>query len=165
MIVDERDHGLNRRLSSAWAKYADALHRILSYINHRFLRSNAFSFAAISDGTLGARPASRSTSAPIHAAYAASSQNSRLSNHRRPVRGMFVFVLQHYPHRPVTDFRRKFVRRRTRHGSILFGSWSLRQTRGGSVLAEPAITSATGHLPSSAVTLCCRSSSRLKPGV
>src|SRR6185437_16903708 len=25
MIVDERDHGLNRRSSSAWAKYADAL--------------------------------------------------------------------------------------------------------------------------------------------
>ena len=28
VIVDERDHGLNRRSSSAWAKYADALRRI-----------------------------------------------------------------------------------------------------------------------------------------
>ena len=29
VIVDERDYGLNRRLSSAWAEYADALRRIL----------------------------------------------------------------------------------------------------------------------------------------
>src|SRR5437868_1980523 len=28
MLVDEIDHGLNRRSSSAWAKYADALRRI-----------------------------------------------------------------------------------------------------------------------------------------
>jgi hypothetical protein len=28
MIVDERNHGLNRRSSSAWAKYALALRRI-----------------------------------------------------------------------------------------------------------------------------------------
>ena len=43
VIVDERDHGLNRRSSSAWAKYADALRRIsLAWRSSRFSRSSAF---------------------------------------------------------------------------------------------------------------------------
>jgi hypothetical protein len=41
-------------------------------------------------------------------------------------------VIQHHPHRSGTDFRGKLVRRLAHNGSILFGSWSLRQTRGGS---------------------------------
>jgi hypothetical protein len=54
MIVDERDHGLNRRSSSAWAKYALALRRIsLACRSSRFSRSSAFSFAAMSVGTPG----------------------------------------------------------------------------------------------------------------
>ena len=48
MIVDERDHGLNRRSSSAWAKYADALRRIsLACRSSRFSRSSALSRSAI----------------------------------------------------------------------------------------------------------------------
>ena len=44
MIVDERDHGLDRRSSSAWAKYADALRRIsLACRSSRFSRSSALS--------------------------------------------------------------------------------------------------------------------------
>ena len=52
MIVDERDHGLNRRSSSAWAKYADALRRIsLACRSSRFSRSRAFIFSESSLGT------------------------------------------------------------------------------------------------------------------
>jgi hypothetical protein len=41
MIVDERDHGLDRRSSSAIAKYADALRRIsLAWRSSRFSRSS-----------------------------------------------------------------------------------------------------------------------------
>jgi hypothetical protein len=51
VIVDERDHGLNRRSSSAWAKYADALRKIsLACRNSRFSRSRAFSRLATSVG-------------------------------------------------------------------------------------------------------------------
>ena len=61
MIVDEGDHGLNRRSSSAWAKYADALRRIsLACRSSRFSRSSAFSFSATSVGRPGLRPLSRS---------------------------------------------------------------------------------------------------------
>ncbi len=61
MIVDEGDHGLNRRSSSAWAKYADALRRIsLTCRSSRFSRSSAFSFSATSVGMPGLRPLSRS---------------------------------------------------------------------------------------------------------
>jgi hypothetical protein len=49
VIVDERDHGLYRRSSSAMAKYADALRRIsLAWRSSRFSRSSALSFAAMS---------------------------------------------------------------------------------------------------------------------
>src|SRR5690606_1423875 len=42
LIVDEGDHGLNRRSSSAWAKYADALRRIsLAWRNSRPSRSRS----------------------------------------------------------------------------------------------------------------------------
>src|SRR5690606_1450176 len=43
VFVDERRHSLNRRSSSAWAKYADALRRIsLAWRSSRFSRSSAF---------------------------------------------------------------------------------------------------------------------------
>lgn len=61
VIVDERDHGLNRRSSSAWAKYALALRRIsLACRSSRFSRSSAFSFVATSVGTPTRTPLSRS---------------------------------------------------------------------------------------------------------
>src|SRR6202789_1429383 len=61
MIVDERNHGLNRRSSSAWAKYALALRRIsLACRSSRFSRSRAFSFIATSVGTPARTPLSRS---------------------------------------------------------------------------------------------------------
>src|SRR4030088_1603296 len=52
MIVDEADHGLYRRSSSAIAKYADALRRIsLAWPSSRFSRSSALSRSETSDGT------------------------------------------------------------------------------------------------------------------
>src|SRR6202142_3428604 len=60
-IVDEGNHGLNRRSSSAWAKYALALRRIsLACRSSRFSRSRAFSFVATSVGTPARTPLSRS---------------------------------------------------------------------------------------------------------
>ncbi len=49
--VDERYHGLNRRSSSAWAKYADALRRIsLACRSSRFSRCRDFNGSAASQG-------------------------------------------------------------------------------------------------------------------
>src|SRR6202011_3666307 len=60
VIVDEGNHGLNRRSSAAWAKYADALRRIsLACRSSRFSRSRALSLAAISVVRPGAPPLSR----------------------------------------------------------------------------------------------------------
>jgi hypothetical protein len=43
-------------------------------------------------------------------------------------------VIEYQPHRTLAHLRGKLVRRFAHHGSILLGSWSLRQTRGGSDL-------------------------------
>src|SRR6516164_9366746 len=49
VIVDKGDHGLCRRSSSAWAKYALALRRIsLAWRSSRFSRSSALSLAVTS---------------------------------------------------------------------------------------------------------------------
>src|SRR6202021_1785031 len=61
VIVDEGNHGLNRRSSSAWAKYALALRRIsLACRSSRFSRSRAFSLSAMSVGTPARCPLSTS---------------------------------------------------------------------------------------------------------
>jgi hypothetical protein len=61
MIIDEAEHGLYRRSSSAWAKYANALRRIsFACRSSRFSRSSALSRAAISVVGPGLRPVSRS---------------------------------------------------------------------------------------------------------
>src|SRR5712675_3749389 len=48
---------------------------------------------------------------------------------------MLALVVQNHPNRTGPDFRREFVRRLACHGSHLLKSWSLRQSRGGSVSA------------------------------
>src|SRR3954462_11825221 len=61
VIIDERDHRLNGRSSSAWAKYADALRRIsLACRSSRFSRSSVLSLAAMSVVKPGFRPLSTS---------------------------------------------------------------------------------------------------------
>src|SRR3546814_13733331 len=52
MLINETDHRLNGRSSSAWAKYAEALRRIsLAWRNSRFSRSSALRRSASSVGT------------------------------------------------------------------------------------------------------------------
>src|SRR5205085_6305585 len=59
--VDEGDHGLNRRSSSAWAKYADALRRIsFACRSSRFSRSSALMRSRSSVVAPGRMPRSRS---------------------------------------------------------------------------------------------------------
>lgn len=61
MIVDERDHLLNGRSSSAIAKYTDAFLRVsLVWRSAWFSLFNAFSFAATSVVTPARPPASTS---------------------------------------------------------------------------------------------------------
>src|SRR3546814_7934650 len=52
MLINETDHRVNGRSSSAWAKYAEALRRIsLAWRNSRFSRSSALRRSASSVGT------------------------------------------------------------------------------------------------------------------
>jgi hypothetical protein len=61
MIADERDDCLNRRLSSAWAKYADALPRIsFAWRSSRRSRSSALTRSLSALVGTPRRPASRS---------------------------------------------------------------------------------------------------------
>src|SRR5271170_6619832 len=93
VIVDEGNHGLNRRSSSAWAKYALALRRIsLACRSSRFSRSRAFSFVATSVGTPARTPLSRS-----------------------------AFFIQNHSHRAGADLRRELVGRLACHGSTFSG--------------------------------------------
>ena len=119
VIVDEGDHGLNRRSSSAWAKYADALRRIsLACRSSRFSRSSAFSFvghirrhasphAAVALGLLH----------PLIQRLRRAADLGRDRDDRRPARRHARFVIQHHPHRAGADLRRKLVRRLACHGS------------------------------------------------
>ena len=121
MIVDERDHGLNRRSSSAWAKYADALRRIsLAWRSSRFSRSRAFSFVAPSPSARQARlPLSTlSLLHPVMQRLRRAADLGRDRHDRRPPRRVLALVLQHHPHRALADLRRKLVRCLACHGSI-----------------------------------------------
>jgi hypothetical protein len=61
VIGDEPDRGLDRRSSSAIAKYADALRRVsLAWRSSRFSRSSAFSRSRVSPVIPSRRPWSRS---------------------------------------------------------------------------------------------------------
>ncbi len=46
---------------------------------------------------------------------------------------MLALVSQHHSHRTGTELRAEFARRLAQNGSIRFGSWSVRKSRGGSV--------------------------------
>jgi hypothetical protein len=46
-----------------------------------------------------------------------------------PARRVLAFVAKHHRHSALAHLGGEFVRRLDRHGSILFGSWSLQQTR------------------------------------
>src|SRR6478609_407599 len=110
VIVDERDHGLNRRSSSAWAKYAEALRRIsLAWRSSRFSRSKALSFVATSVGTRARTPLSRSAFFTHSCSVCAVQPIGGDRRHRRPPWGMLAFVIQNQPHRTGSDLGRELV--------------------------------------------------------
>ena len=123
VIVDERDHGLNRRSSSAWAKYADRLAQDLVGLSklavlalqrlqlRRHVGRHAGPLAAVDLGLLH----------PLVQRLRRAADLGRDRRDRRPARGMLAFVIQHHPHRAVADLRRKLVRRLARHGSTFSG--------------------------------------------
>ena len=121
MIVEERDHGFTRRSSSARAKYADALRRILVRLSKLSVLAlqrlqllghigrNASPLAAIDVRLLH----------PIQKRLRRAADLGRNRNDRRPSRRMLMFVVQHQPHRTGTDLRRKLVACLIAHGSTL----------------------------------------------
>ena len=106
MLVDEGLHGLERRSSSAWAKYALALRRIsLAWRSSRTSRSSCLDplllrrSSARRAGPGRARPAAPSGAAsraeqPILAAI------DRIAV---ILRGVLVLVLENHPDRPLAD--------------------------------------------------------------
>ena len=133
VIVDEGDHGLYRRSSSAWAKYALALRRIsLAWRSSRFSRSRALSLSpSRSSGPARARCRARPSS-PTHSASATCSLSCSLSR-----RSLTIATHARARDQPPAAPRGRGLQAKTCSLSCLSSlhllkSWSLRQTRGGS---------------------------------
>jgi hypothetical protein len=109
VIVDEGDHGLDRRSSSARAEYADALRRIsLAWRSSRFSRSNALMRSRSSVVGPARCPRSRSAwRSQIAQRLAAAADLCRDRADRRLSRGVLARVLPHQAHRPLANLRRK----------------------------------------------------------
>ena len=102
MLVDEGDHFLNGRSSSAWAKYADALRRIsFAWRSSRTSRSSALIRSCSSVVALAL--VALSLPAPQRLRRAADLRRDRAD--RRPLRGVLAFVIEHHPNRAFADFR------------------------------------------------------------
>ena len=121
VIVDERDHRLNGRSSSAWAKYADALRRIsLACRNSRFSRSSALIWPVSCVVGPGRSPWSRSdrrtqlrSVSPVQPILSCNRVD------RRPLRRVLRLVIKHHPNGSIPHLRRKPVCRWLAHCSIL----------------------------------------------
>ena len=116
MIVDERDHGLDRRSSSAWAKYADALRRIsLAWRNSRISRSSDF----IRSRSSLVRPAAAPIRSACRTHLRSVSPVQPILDAIEPIAAHCDAdrrVLQHHSHRPLPDLRRKSIGCLLRHG-------------------------------------------------
>src|SRR5258707_15096632 len=103
MIVDERLHGFDRRSSSAWAKYADALRRIsLAWRSSRFSRSSAL---IRSPSCVVTGPQTLVALGPPHPAAQRLSRAADLARNRvdrRPLRRMFPLVVKYHAHGAIT---------------------------------------------------------------
>ncbi len=134
MIVDERDHGFDRRSSSAWAKYADALRRIsLAWRSSRISRSSALIRSRSSLVRPGRWPRSRSacrTQLAQRLAGAADLRRNRAD--RRPLRGVIAAgaPAPSAPRAPAPQA--KIGSMSSSSWLHPLKSWSLRQTRRGS---------------------------------
>src|SRR5580693_5517312 len=135
VIVEEGDHGLCRRSSSARAKYALALRRMsLAWRSSRFSRSSALSLVAISPACARcrARPSS-----PTHSASATCSLSCSLSR-----RSLTIATHARARDQPPAAPHAHGPQVKTCSLSCLSSlhllkSWSLRQTRGGSCCLPP----------------------------
>ncbi len=86
MLVNEVDHGLDRRSSSAWAKYADALRRIsFAWRSSRFSRSSALIRSRSPSSDRAAGPGHARPAAPSYAASRPCSRSSRQSRGSPPI--------------------------------------------------------------------------------
>src|ERR1700727_2572819 len=147
VIVDEGNHGLNRRSSSAWAKYALALRRIsLACRSSRFSRSRASALSPHPWEHRRAHHCRARPSSPTHAASAPCSRSWRRSMRPRP-------SARHARLRDPKPFapRGRGPRKRTCWSSCLswlhlLRSWSLRSTRSGSRWLVEGLGSAALHI-------------------
>jgi hypothetical protein len=107
MIIDECDHGLDRRSNSAIAKYADALRKIsLAWRSSRTSRSKVLIRSRSSLVGPARNPWSRSAwrTQPRNVSPAANLRRNRAD--RSPLRGVIRPMLQHHSHRARTDLSR-----------------------------------------------------------
>jgi hypothetical protein len=135
--LDERNHGFDRRSSSAWAKYADALRRIsFACRSSRFSRSSVFIRSRPSLVRLPLVALGLPHSLAQRLARAADLRCNR--THRCPLRRVIPSMLQPHAYRAFPDFRRKSICYLPRHSSTFSSYGSLRQTWGGSILPSVA---------------------------
>src|SRR5262245_31256019 len=146
VLVDERHHHFGRRSSSAWAKKAAALRRIsLARFNSRFSRSSCLRRSRSVLVSPARLPWSRS----------ACGAHWRKDSEVQPILPAIETIAAHCD--SCSAWRSKTIRTaRSRTSGEYFGTvfmtpyplknWSLRQTRGGSVL-----TCLRGNLPGSPV--------------
>ena len=134
VIVDEGNHGLNRRSSSAWAKYAPRLAQdSVGLAEARGSRVPEPS--ALSPHPWEHRRAHHCRarlSSPTHAASAPCSRSWRRSTRASPPsarRSVFAFVIQNHSHRAGADLRKRTCWSSCLSWLHLLRSWSLRSTR------------------------------------
>ena len=135
VIVDEGDHGLCRRSSSAWAKYALRLAQDLvglaklAVLPLQRLEPGCH----VASSGPGLCPLSRSAFF-THSFSVCDVQPilARYRDDRRPSRRMLMLVIQHQPHRTRRGPQAKTCSSSCLSSLHLLKSWSLRQTRGGS---------------------------------
>ena len=123
VIVDERDHGLCRRSSSAWAKYADRLAQDLVGLPQLAVLplQRLEPLALVRRRTRPDAAVALRLLHPLVQRLRRAADLARNRDDRRPARRMLALVIQHHPHRAGADLRRKLVRRLACHRSTLSG--------------------------------------------
>ena len=134
MLVDEGDHGLNRRSSSAWAKYADALRRIsFAWRSSRFSRSSALMpLALVRRQTRPHALVTLGLPHPVAQRLAPSSRSSRQSSGSPPT-ARRARLGGPAPSEPRGHGPRGNTGELASSWLHPLKSWSLRETRGGSL--------------------------------
>src|SRR5688572_5183580 len=126
MLVDEGDHFLNGRSSSAWVKNANALRGIsFAWRSSLTSRSSALIRSRSSVVGLGACPGRVRPAGPSPARFRRAADLCRDRADRRPMRGVIALMLEHHPYRVLANLGEVFRRCFLRHGSSLSKSGPL----------------------------------------